>query len=243
MINRTMADTLFGSSNSIFSGSFLSASNLGDLTMMRNGTYTKLLRSYYEKVDDSGSTKKSKSTGKDTEFKNAVSEKLEKLTNRSTQATEESVTNKQLSNVKSSASGLETAAGALMEMDFDTAAREEIYGKAKDFVKQYNSVLSSANQTDNVSISQSVTWMKNDTKAHEKMLGRVGITVGTDGTLSIDEEKFNKANLSDIKSQMSDSSSIVGRTAQRAAGLYNLAANQISFSQGSLLYSSSGVLK
>ena len=55
--------------------------------------------------------------------------------------------------------------------------------------------------------------MKNDVKAHEKMLGKIGITIGKDGALSIDEEKFKAAKLSDIRTEMSGSASIVGKTA------------------------------
>ena len=47
MFNNSLADSLFGSRNSIWSGSFFSASNLGDLGLMKSGVYTKMLKSYY----------------------------------------------------------------------------------------------------------------------------------------------------------------------------------------------------
>lgn len=37
MINNMMADALFGSSNSYGGGSFLSASNFGDLSLIKSG--------------------------------------------------------------------------------------------------------------------------------------------------------------------------------------------------------------
>lgn len=48
-MNSMIANTLFGSKSSISAGSFLSASNFGDLSLMRSGVYTKMLKSYYAK--------------------------------------------------------------------------------------------------------------------------------------------------------------------------------------------------
>ena len=238
MINNMMADALFGSSNSYGGGSFLSASNFGDLSLIKSGVYKKMLRSYSEKVvgDSSDSGSKDKYV-----FKNSVSEKMEQLSK--PKSTTENADNKALSTIKSDSNNLEKAANELMGKDFDASTRDELYTAAKSFVTSYNSLLTSSAKTDNVSLSKSVTWMKNDVKAHEKMLGKIGITIGKDGALSIDEEKFKSAKLSDIRTEMSGSASIVGKTAQRATGLYNLAANQISTNIGNSLYTSSGIYK
>lgn len=241
MFNTSMADALFGGSNSVGSGSFFSASNFGDLALIKSGVYTKMMRSYISNMTEGDNTGKT-SSDSGYKFKNSVSEKMEQLTSPKTEtATDKS--NKALSTIKSNSKKLETSANALSGMDFDTSTKEELYKAAKAFVTDYNSVLTSAKDTDNVSLSKSVKWMKDDLKAREKMLSKIGITMNADGALSIDEEKFNAANLSDIKTQMQGDSSVVGKTAQRATGLYNLAANQISFNGGNTFYSSTGVLK
>ncbi|MCI9419641.1 MAG: hypothetical protein HFG32_06470 [Eubacterium sp.] len=240
MFNTSMADALFGGSKSVGTGSFFSASNFGDLALIKSGVYTKMMRSYVSKMTEGDETEKSSDSAY--KFKNSVSEKMEQLTAPKV-TTETDKSNKVLSNIKSASYKLETSANALSNMDFDKSTREELYDAAKSFVADYNSVLSSAKDTDNVSLSRSVKWMKDDIKAREKMMAKIGITIGSDGALSIDEEKFNEANLSDIRTQFSGSSSIVGKTAQRATGLYNLAANQISFNGGNTFYSSKGVLK
>lgn len=243
-LNSTMADTLFGSSKSIGGGSFLSSSNFGDLAMMRSGVYGKLMKSYVSQITDDADvseTSTSKKAKTDT-FKNSVSEKMDQLRSPKP-VTAESENNKVLSNIKSAAKSMETAANDLMGMDFETSTRDELYDAAKKFVSSYNSVVQNAAKTDNVSVTKSVQWMKDDTKAHEKMLAKVGISVGKDGTLSLDEEKFKAANQSDIEFELGKNSSVVSKSAYRATGLYNLAANQISFSSGNSFYSSSGVLK
>lgn len=241
-MNSMMADTLFGGSKTIGGGSFFSASNFGDLAMMRSGVYTKLMRSYVsELTDDTDASETTKKASTDT-FKNSVSEKMQDLRTPKP-VTAESENNKALSNIKSASKELETAANSLREMDFETSTRDELYDATKKFVDSYNSVVKSAAKTDNVSVTKSVQWMKDDTKAHEKMLAKAGISVGKDGTLSLDEEKFKAANLSDLEFELGKNSSVVSKSAYRATGLYNLAANQISFSSGNSFYSSSGVLK
>lgn len=241
MFNASLADTLFGGSNSIGGGSFLSASNFGDLSLIKSGVYKKMMNKYISNItEDEDSGKTSSDSGY--KFKNLVSEKMEQLTSPKTETTTDKA-NKALSTIKSNSKKMETSANALSGMDFDKSTKEELYKAAQTFVTDYNSVLKSTKDTDNVSISKSVKWMKDDIKAREKMLAKIGVTIGSDGALSLDEKKFNAANLSDIRTQMEGSSSIVGKTAQRATGLYNLAANQISFNGGNTFYSSSGVLK
>ena len=234
MINNTLADALFGASNSYNAGSFFSASNFGDLAMIKSGVYTKLMRSYVSKLDDSGS-KDSK------QYLNLVNEKISKLSETpSTTATDEA--KKVLSDIKSAAKTLEGTANDLAKMDFDDSTREELYDAAKKFADSYNTLVKDVAGTDNVSLTKSVDWMKGDLKAREKMFAKIGVSFGADGKMSIDEEKFNAANLRDIKSLFQGSGSIVGKTAQRATGIYNLAANQISASSGSSFYSSNGTL-
>lgn len=237
MINNSMANLFFGGSNSSASGSFFSASNLGDLSLMRSGVYTKLLRSYYSKVGGDSDSKSGKTTS------DTITSIRDKVASEKATETQNTEANKVLSGLKSSAKTLEEDAKSLTTMDFNTTNKEDIYAAVKKMVTSYNSALDSAGKTDLASVSQSVKWMTNAATVREKQLNSVGVTIGTDGKLSIDEEKFNKANMADIKTLFSGSSSYAAGISQRATGLYNLAANQISSSIGSSLYSSSGVLK
>lgn len=234
MINSTIADALFGSKNSINSGSLFSASSLGDWGMMKSGVYTKMLKSYYDKTGDTAKTEKTSYTNKNNEFETEWESKLGKL--------KSSADEQVLSSIKSTAQSMGAAAKELSGIDFDKSSREDLYKAVKKMTDSYNAVVSNAAKTNTVSISQSVTWMQNDTKAHESQLANVGISIGSDGTLSVDEKKFADAGLSDIKALMEGNTGYAGRLSQKAAGLYNLATNQISYNQGKTLYSSSGIL-
>ena len=79
-MNSMIANTLFGSKSSISAGSFLSASNFGDLSLMRSGVYTKMLKSYYAK--QTSSTDKTSSSGKNSsseDYLNTINDKISKL--------------------------------------------------------------------------------------------------------------------------------------------------------------------
>ncbi len=242
MFNNSLADSLFGSRNSIWSGSFFSASNLGDLGLMKSGVYTKMLKSYYEKVGSDTETKKSSSSSNsnsptwDDVRKKYITPEV-KVDAKAEEA------EKALSNVKSASKTLSTDASALANMDYDTSSRDEIYDAVKKMADSYNAVVDSAKKSSLTSISKSVTWMTDDTKARAKQLEKLGITIGTDNKITVDKDKFAQANLTDIKSVFKGSGGLADRHAQRANGLVNLASNQMSMNSGRSLYSSSGVLK
>ena len=159
-MNSMIANTLFGSKSSISAGSFLSASNFGDLSLMRSGVYTKMLKSYYAK--QTSSTDKTSSSGKNSsseDYLNTINDKISKL--------KTSTSDEALSSIKSEANQMKKAADAVTAIDYDKTSGDAVYSKVKDLVNTYNSLAKQTGKSDLVSISQSRTWMVNDTKAHE----------------------------------------------------------------------------
>ena len=76
----------------------------------------------------------------------------------------------------------------------------------------------------------------------EGLLNKVGISIGENNTLSIDEEKFKAAKMSDIKALFSGSSSLADRLSQKASTLYNQSANQLAVNEGRTIYTMYGNL-
>ncbi len=85
--------------------------------------------------------------------------------------------------------------------------------------------------------------MKNQTATSEALLNKVGITVGDDNTLSVDEEKLKKADSADLKALFGSSSSYSDRIQIQASSLKTQAANQIALNSGQTLYGITGYLK
>lgn len=241
MFNNSLANSLFGSRNSIWSGSFFSASNLGDMGLMKSGVYTKMLKSYYEKVGNDKETTKSSSSSDNSPTWDDIRKRY--VTPEVKVDAKDTEAEKALSSVKSTSKTLSTDASALANMDFDKSSRDEIYDAVKKMADSYNAVVDSAKKSSLTSISKSVSWMTDDTKARAKQLEKMGITIGTDNKITVDKDKFAKANLTDIKSLFKGSGGLADRHAQRANGLVNLASNQMMTNAGRSLYSSTGVLK
>lgn len=234
-MNSMIANTLFGSKSSISAGSFLSASNFGDLSLMRSGVYTKMLKSYYAK--QTSSTDKTSSSGKNSsseDYLNTINDKISKL--------KTSTSDEALSSIKSEANQMKKAADAVTVLDYDKTSGDAVYSKVKDLVNTYNALAKQTGKSDLVSISQSRTWMVNDTKAHEAQWNKIGITIEDDQTLTIDEKKFKEASTSDIKNFLSGASGYASRLSTKANGFYQLASNQLTLNSGTSLYNKYGLL-
>ena len=213
------------SSNSLASLTSL----LTDYSSIKTGSYGKLLKAYYAEEGDS----KLKSL---TEQKNSTAEVV----------TKEDA--KKLNKVQTATDTLKESADALMETGSkslfkqkDITTKDEngvettekgydteaIYKAVSAFAEDYNAVLDAANSADNSAVTTRVNTMNNTTLANEKSLGRVGITVGEDGKLSVDKDAFMKADMSSVKSlfngtgsygyQMSAQASLINFSAEREA--------------------------
>ena len=75
------------------------------------------------------------------------------------------------------------------------------------------------------------------------ILGKMGISINEDNTLSLDEDKFKNAQMSTIKSAFSSGVSFASRLSQKATSLSNQSANQIEVNTGKKTYTSSGTIK
>ena len=104
---------------------------------------------------------------------------------------------------------------------YDTDA---IYKAVSAFADDYNSVLSAAAKSKNSSVVSTASNMVQQTVANEKMLSRIGITIGEDNKLSVDEKKL-KAKASFIsmyaKNDQNKASGVYGSSATYTASLFS----------------------
>lgn len=207
--------------------------NLADYASLRSGSYGKLLRSYYSEVVNGGETSKN------------TSKNISKTIATTSTAKDSTET---LARVESAAEGLKESADALFKKgktsvfekksitdeegnttyDYDT---DKIYKAVKDFTEKYNSVVSEVKDSKVSGIQSAASSMIRMTKINEKMLGKIGITIGEDNKLSLSEEDFKKADMNQVKSmfnttgaygyQMSAQASIIDYHAQNEASKAN----------------------
>lgn len=170
--------------------------SLSDYASLKNGSYGKLTKAYYTK-------------------NSSKAEKAEEEDDKSSAATEKKVA--------SSASSLVDAASALTDnkslfektktikkedgtqtKDYDWDA---ITDKVGSFVKSYNATLDRACESGNNGVLTAGYSMVKGTAIHANALSKVGITVTSDNSLSLDADKLKSANINDIKALFSGQSS------------------------------------
>lgn len=201
----------------LFTGLGASASNaassnwLADYAAIKNGSYAKLMKAYYAK--DSSDEVKSAA-------KNATVNRSSALSKDDTQT---------LAKVQSTTDALKETADKLIDTDKKSVFAGEdmntIYTAVKDFVSDYNSVVSAGSGASSTSIANRVRNMTNITDINSRSLAKVGITVNSDKTLSIDEDTFKSADLDTVKNLFHERGSY-GYNMSAQASYINFAADQ-----------------
>lgn len=199
---------MFGSntSNNTTSG----ASLLSDYAAIKNGSYLKLAKAYY---------KQKKSQEDTTASKNETSA----LATMKNEAGELSDVLKQISDTgeKSIFAQVEKkneATGAV-ELDYN---RDRIAAKVSSFVKSYNQVLEAADKIDNTFVLQRTVQLTGDIKTYADSLDKIGIQIGKDNKLTIDEAKFKSSTMTDVKTLFQGSYSMASRMEKRANDILRL---------------------
>jgi hypothetical protein len=188
--------TLFSSLSSRNSSSSSSANfgvDLSTYSLIKSGSYFKLMQSYYSTDEGKSSAiKSSTSTSKDSTKTLASIENASDDLTESAEALYKTGT-KSLFNKKSV-----TGEDGKTTEGYDTDA---IYKAVNSFVSDYNSLVSAAGKTETTKIANAAAAMVNATSKNSSLLDSVGISINSkDYTLSIDEDAFKKADMSTVKS-------------------------------------------
>ncbi len=207
--------SFFGNNSSNLFSSF----NFGDYAAIRNGSYKKLLKSYYAQQNTSSSTSSSNET-----------KKTDTLDTTDTTG---------LSKMKTEAKGLKDAADAFKDEDlwkktngeYDT---DKIVSAIKTFANEYNDVIEQSGKVNASDVASDTRFMMSLTSTMSNSLSKIGITVGTDGKLSVNEDTLKEANMTKVKALFSDEYSYSGQVSQKAGSIENSAV------RNSSLYTSSG---
>jgi hypothetical protein len=242
--NYSSYGSIFGSSNSASNSLFSSFySNLGQYASVKSGAYAKATRAYYGKntVDTSKINSKDNVSSKNKVSSNDSTDSSSKTSTSSSASSTSaySKTNKDkvaINTVKTEASELNQAAKKLLDTGKDSVfAKDKEYNKddaykaVNDFVKEYNDTVTALGNTKNTSVSNAGDSMKRMSRIMNKDLEAVGISIGNDGKLSIDETKFKAADADKVKSVFNGGSgSFAGMVSSSSARIGQEASNQIS---------------
>ncbi len=154
--------------SSLLGGSGDGASTLlSDYASIKNGSYGKMMKSYYAKINEEEEETASKSKSDKKETDGAAASAARKL--------------------------YETASG-MNSLDFSEENIDGLYDSVSAFIKDYNTMIKNASNSKLADVKEQADAINDMTYSNYKLLARVGITMNSDRTLSIDEETFKKVN-------------------------------------------------
>lgn len=200
-----------GSTNTNSSSGGMMGINLNDYASIKNGSYGKLVKSYYA-LDEEAATKDKKSKN-DTDDTDATIRSIKSASD----------------DLKDSAAALYSAKGLFAKDANGEYDMEALYEKVSKFVEDYNSTIEAVGSAETESIANAGASLVNNTSNNIDMLSKLGISVsGADFTLSIDKEKFMKSNIADVKSMFSGVGSFAYQVGAKASRIYNMVEDKVS---------------
>lgn len=201
------------------------------LSSIKNGSYKKLLNAYYEK--EAGSTTGTSLSKTDTD---ASKTKVNAACVRDQAAAlNDSVTD--LNKVSLWSKTEKTDESGKKTKEYNTDA---IYKAVKEYADSYNSLVESAGNSSENSVLRTASNMVGATKANKDTLAKIGISIGKDNKLSIDEEVFKKSDMTTVKSLFTGSGSYGKNVQASASMMYGSAVAQLAKASGAATYGSSG---
>lgn len=200
--------SLFGvANNGNTSGDDSSVSMLSDWASIKNGSYGKLTKAYYNKNPEKATA----------QFKEEANATLKKNNGTNTDASKLVADIKSISDNKDLFNEVKvTGEDGVVTTDYD---RKAIGDAVKNFVKDYNAVLDSAVQSDNSSVLRNTLNMTNMTSVNSYMLSSIGINVGLDNKLSVDEEKLASADVNSLKTLFTGNASYASSVSNNASNI------------------------
>jgi hypothetical protein len=207
-----MASYSFNSYTTNSSSSTDSTSSiLRDYASIKNGSYKKLLKAYYKKTKEL-STVPSTSTSADSAKTIAgIQSTAVDLVNSADTLTAKGSKSlfKQKEITTTDESGNKTTTTG-----YD---RDAIYKAVSSFVSDYNSMIEEGAKAESTSILKPTLSMTRLSTTNESLLKEIGITVGSNNKLTVNEDTFKKADISTIKTLFNGSNSYAANVSAKAS--------------------------
>lgn len=184
---------------------------LRDYASLKNGSYKKLLKAYYSSADAtdiSTSISTSLDSSKTIASIQSAATSLVSAADTLTAKGSKSIF-KQIDVTKADASG-----NKVTEKGYNMDA---IYKAVNSFVDAYNTMIDEGATAESTSILKPTLSMTRLSSSNANLLKEVGIKVGSDNKLSIDEDTFKEADINKIKTLFNGSNSYAATVSAKAS--------------------------
>lgn len=170
---------------------------LSDYASIKNGSYGKLMKTYYGTKQDTSTDAASKKSSQSTVLDRILEEKKNPKVSKDVQKANASLTTG-LSSLKSSVSALQ---GDKIYTDTENgqSASDKVVSAMKAYVSDYNNVVNAAKGSTLSNKTAYVANMMSTSAANADKLAEIGVTVNSDGTLELNQAKLKEADLSKVQ--------------------------------------------
>lgn len=168
-----------------------------DYASIKNGSYRRLMKSYYGKANGAGSS----SSGSKSRSNNVLDKLLEEKKNpKVSKEVQEANANLTagISSLKSSVSTLQNDKTYTDTPNGSTAADKTV-SAVKDYVTSYNNLVTAAKGSTLTSKTSHVANMMSATAANKDKLAEIGVKVNANGTLTLNEAKLKAVDTSKVQ--------------------------------------------
>lgn len=122
-----------------------------------------------------------------------------------------------------SASALYKSIEKLGAMSIDNDNKDAVFDVFSTLVRDYNELLKDTADSKNSNVIKQADYLKSLVNGNKSAFSRMGVTVNSDKSLSIDEEKFKEADMSTVKSLFSGAYSFGEKMTDRINQIYRYA--------------------
>lgn len=179
-------------------GSLGNLNFLSDYASLKNGSYSKLMKAYY-------GTGQSTSTGASSDRKSRGSNVVDKIIEEKMHPKVSKEVQKANKDLSAGLSSLNSAVSTLRNDNTYTdtkdgkSASDKVASAMKDFVTNYNNVVSTSKDSTLTSKTSYVANMMSSTAANADKLSEIGVTINANGTLTLSEGKLKEADISKVQ--------------------------------------------
>lgn len=179
---------------------------LSDYASIKNGSYGKLMKAYYGKNSNASI--------------NRLAQNQVKYPGKESEET------KQVAKIRTTSDSLKETADRLLDKKlYASQDMDGVYKAVSDFTAAYNSVIEAVGRTEDSNLQRRGESLLNLSISNLKALKGIGISVEEDGTLSVNQESFMKADPTKIKGVLQTAGSY-GYQVSAQASLLNFAAER-----------------
>ena len=105
----------------------------------------------------------------------------------------------------------------------DNSNKDNVYKAFSSFVKDYNNLIENTDKSANSNVVNQASYLKNIISNNKSAFAKMGVTVNSDKTLSIDEKKFKDSDMSGVKNMFSGAYSTAEKMTDRVNNIYRYA--------------------